>query len=104
MKKNKGLYIHVPYCDELCPYCSFCHVYKNYGREEEYINKLISEIDLINEDIYSIYVGGGTPSSLDDDNFENLLKSLSDIFIMNFTVILLTKELILNIPFPIGSN
>lgn len=77
MKKNKGLYIHIPYCDELCPYCSFCHVYKNYGREDEYINKLISEIDLINEDIYSIYVGGGTPSSLDDDNFEKLLKSLS---------------------------
>ena len=38
---------------------------------------MIGEINFINEDIYSIYVGGGTPSSLDDDNFEKLLKSLS---------------------------
>lgn len=76
--KNKGLYIHIPFCNKLCPYCSFCHYLIEYSNEDKYIDRLILEInDLKEKSFESIYIGGGTPNSLSDYNLERLLKSLN---------------------------
>jgi len=73
----KSVYIHIPYCKSICTYCDFC---KFYYKEEEvniYLDSLKEEIDkmYLNEIIETLYIGGGTPSSLS----ALLLKKLASI-------------------------
>ena len=64
----KGLYIHIPFCSEKCPYCDFMSVsIQGADIYRRYIEALKKEILLYkNEDFYleSVYFGGGTPSLL----------------------------------------
>jgi len=63
----KALYIHIPFCNKICTYCDF---YKRIAKEElkeKYVTYLIKELELrkdLLENIETIYIGGGTPSSL----------------------------------------
>jgi len=61
------LYLHIPFCEELCPYCSFHRVRFDKVRAEKYYGALKQEIKLYREMGYNftgIYVGGGTPTVL----------------------------------------
>ena len=74
----RGLYIHIPFCKRLCTFCDFP---KRINQKEEviknYLNKLINEIASLEEnDIDTIYIGGGTPNSLSLDDLEYLFKSI----------------------------
>lgn len=59
-------YIHIPFCNDICSYCDFCKLYYNSLLVDKYLNSLESEIKkrYQNEVINTIYIGGGTPSSL----------------------------------------
>ena len=59
-------YIHIPFCDNICTYCDFCKRYYNKKYIIDYLNSLEKEIDSLykGEELESIYIGGGTPSSL----------------------------------------
>ena len=72
-----GVYIHIPFCTNICNYCDFCKVYYKTGYVEKYLDALELEIKsrYKNELIDTIYIGGGTPSSLT----VNELKKLFDI-------------------------
>lgn len=87
-----GLYIHIPFCTYKCSYCNFFSVvnmnekemYKNYA--DALIEELKLRIDDYNEEINTIYFGGGTPSVLNAnllkyllDNILNILKNYQDI-------------------------
>ncbi len=78
-----GLYIHIPYCHAKCAYCDFYSMPCN-GTIECYIKAIVEEARLrageINGKFRSIYIGGGTPSSIDTDYLGVLLKELGDIF------------------------
>lgn len=79
MRKNNdihSLYIHVPFCEHLCDYCDFPKLQYFRTFAEKYIVSLKTELDSyqINHKLKTIYVGGGTPTALDDDLFEQLLK------------------------------
>ena len=68
-KKNKQyfLYIHIPFCVELCPYCSFYKVPFQKDLTVKYFQSLQEEIKMLNKQGYtfsSIYIGGGTPTVL----------------------------------------
>lgn len=78
IKKPLSLYVHIPFCEHICAYCDFPKLIKNSYFIEPYFKALLFEIDdkSINQ-VDTIYIGGGTPTSLDDDKFEILLKSLS---------------------------
>lgn len=68
--KQRLLYIHIPFCEELCPYCSFHRVRFDETLIRKYFRALINEIKLYKEKNYSfsgIYVGGGTPTVLIDE-------------------------------------
>lgn len=68
--KQRLLYIHIPFCEELCPYCSFHRVRFDETLIRKYFRALINEIKLYKERNYSfsgIYVGGGTPTVLTDE-------------------------------------
>ncbi len=81
--ENKGLYIHIPFCEHICSYCDFAKEVYNQKRVIAYLNELqkeLKEYDINN--ITSIYIGGGTPSSLNDDELEFLL-SIIDTYVTN---------------------
>ncbi len=81
-----GLYIHIPFCDNICSYCDFLKTVSNIDRKEKYINHIISQIDLLDDCYDTIYVGGGTPNSLPDELLKKLLKSLGRFHVKEFTI------------------
>ena len=62
----KSAYIHIPFCDTICSYCDFCKVYYHKELILPYLSALENEIknNYKGESLSTIYVGGGTPSSL----------------------------------------
>lgn len=76
-KEVKSLYLHIPFCKSICSYCDFCKMYYNEELVNKYLFALEKEIskDYKNESVDTIYIGGGTPSSLN----KNQLVKLFDI-------------------------
>ncbi len=76
-----GLYIHIPFCNNICPYCDFTKTVSTSERKNSYIEALCREMKLKKLDNYSfksVYIGGGTPSSLDLNKLDYLLTSLNN--------------------------
>ncbi len=64
------LYMHVPFCERLCPYCSFNRYPFSEGRAVPYFESLRKEMIMLKDlgyDFKSIYVGGGTPTIMLDE-------------------------------------
>ena len=74
-----GLYIHIPFCKRRCYYCDFFST-TLLERREEYVEALLAEIKArkreAHEPIRTIYIGGGTPSTLDPMDILHLLKAI----------------------------
>jgi len=67
--KSYMLYMHIPFCEELCPYCSFVRVKFEPSLACRYFDALKKEIQLYLEAGYcfdSIHIGGGTPTVMPD--------------------------------------
>ena len=76
-----SLYIHIPFCSQICTYCDFHKEMAKQSKKERYINALITELNHHKQDlktIKSIYIGGGTPTSLDISLLEKLLNAIKD--------------------------
>lgn len=87
--KNKGLYIHIPFCSNICSYCDFSKFFYNEEFVDRYLLMLEKELESYQIDnISSIYIGGGTPSSLKVHQFEKMLLLAHKYFKdgMSFTV------------------
>lgn len=85
-----GLYIHIPFCKHLCHYCDFVKVIpKNEEVIHRYIDKLIEELKSY-QDYYhkidTIFIGGGTPNYLPDQELKRLLAELKKISPKEFTI------------------
>ena len=75
---NKSLYIHIPFCEHLCPYCDFTKLFYFEKFSKPYLEALFKEINSYHlQNMDTIYIGGGTPTSLSNDEFEMLLKKVS---------------------------
>jgi len=64
------LYAHVPFCESLCPYCSFNRFVLNREKAASYFNSMRAEMRLVADLGYrfsSLYLGGGTPTVLPDE-------------------------------------
>jgi oxygen-independent coproporphyrinogen-3 oxidase len=76
-----GLYIHVPFCERICPYCDFAVVATRTlepSVEERYVAALLAEldsrrIDFPGRSLETVYFGGGTPSLLQPSSLARLL-------------------------------
>jgi len=80
--KNYLLYLHVPFCEQLCPYCSFNRVRLDRPLAEAYFQALEQEIRIYHERGYvfdSIYVGGGTPTVLPDE-LGSVIRMVTDLW------------------------
>ena len=69
-----SIYIHIPFCNSICSYCAFCKVYYDKKYIYDYLEHLKKEISsrYKGEKVNTIFIGGGTPSSLDIDELRYL--------------------------------
>ena len=77
----ESVYIHIPFCKSICSYCDFCKMYYHGPWVTQYLNALLLEIDerYEGEEIKTLYIGGGTPSSLSSKDLKYLFDILSKI-------------------------
>ena len=63
---NKSVYVHIPFCRTICTYCDFCKLNYNPDFVLTYLIALEKEIkeNFNHEEINTLYIGGGTPSTL----------------------------------------
>ena len=79
-KKINALYVHIPFCDHLCHYCDFTKMLNNQSLATRYLQVLFLELDYYApSNLNSIYIGGGTPSALIDEQLETLLAKLAPL-------------------------
>lgn len=83
------LYIHIPFCPSKCAYCSFASLPVSEMQHfiEPYLYALFDELDTIkkivddmNFSIVSVYIGGGTPTSILSIELDNLLNKIERTF------------------------
>jgi len=82
-----GLYLHVPFCSRVCPYCDFAVQVGGPQRQRLYVESLLREIALWGQDprvagwgFDTLYLGGGTPSLLAPEVLAEILAALRDAF------------------------
>ena len=92
-----SLYVGIPFCPSTCLYCSFTSypLVKWQKRVDEYLDALCKELDYIAEELKdkvlnSVYIGGGTPTTLSAEQMDRLLTKIEDNFdfthVQEFTV------------------
>lgn len=93
-------YVHIPFCEELCWFCTCSKfITSDYGEVKDYLKYLYKEIDLLfnflNENkiklnVRTVYFGGGSPTVLSREDLKNLVDKLKGLFdfskVVNFTV------------------
>lgn len=83
--KNIGLYLHIPFCNSKCPYCDFYSFRCDEATKEQYVNKMLQEIELksteFNCKANTLYIGGGTPSALSASQISSLVNKAKECFL-----------------------
>lgn len=80
-----GIYIHIPFCKQACSYCDFYFLTRGELRQP-FVNALVSEIKsyqhskFTEETVQTIYMGGGTPSLLNQGQLESIYDALYKVF------------------------
>jgi len=84
-----GIYIHIPFCKQACHYCDF-HFSTSMKKKEEMVLAIANELKLRkrefeNETIETIYFGGGTPSVLELDEINFLIRTVYENYSVSET-------------------
>ena len=79
-----GIYLHIPFCKQACHYCNF-HFSTSLKRRSEMLYALLKELELrvayLNgEKVQTIYLGGGTPSLLTQEELSLLFEKIEELF------------------------
>lgn len=86
MNSKKGLYVHIPFCISKCSYCDF-YSKVNIEKIDTYLKALVKEqIRYKNSKIDSIFIGGGSPSLLDERQIDYLFSNLAKNFDLESTL------------------
>lgn len=87
-QKSVSLYIHIPFCEQLCYFCACMKVIRAQDERhgEEYIAHLFKEIELVAGaigsrcDVKQFHLGGGTPTFLSEDQIKQLVRKVNEHF------------------------
>lgn len=86
-EKGYSLYVGIPFCPSICLYCSFSSSPLEKWRErvDDYLTALLKELDFISREmkgrsLNTIYIGGGTPTTLEPDQLRRLLGHIQEKF------------------------
>ena len=79
-----GIYIHIPFCKRRCIYCDFFSTTQS-EKKADYVHALVRELEMRkdyvgNEEIETIYLGGGTPSQLSQEELEEILTYIYKVY------------------------
>lgn len=85
MKKDLGIYVHVPFCVRKCGYCDFLSGAGNEEERKSYIEALIGEIRSYKEfakayRVSTVFIGGGTPSCLEGGQIRGIMEAVRETF------------------------
>lgn len=81
MNAKAGLYIHIPFCANKCPYCDFYSVKYDKESAENYAKRVIEEFEKYKgAEFDTVYLGGGTPSILEPQLIGNILNAAREKF------------------------
>lgn len=84
-----GIYVHVPFCRRICPYCDFAVTLGKEQARRDFVSALLREIELARRELGpeihrrgfdTVYFGGGTPSCLEPEELARILVSLRTAF------------------------
>lgn len=82
MKREElGIYIHIPFCKSKCYYCDFVSYTNQCEQIEPYIEKVIQEwqqYDISDYNVTTVYIGGGTPSFIEEKYVKQLLEAIKE--------------------------
>jgi oxygen-independent coproporphyrinogen-3 oxidase len=79
-----SLYIHIPFCKDKCYYCNFVSLVNKNNYKENYIKAVLEETEKTlnshkDRKLDSIYVGGGTPSLLEIEYFDQIFSKINSL-------------------------
>jgi oxygen-independent coproporphyrinogen-3 oxidase len=82
-----GLYLHIPFCRQICPYCPYNKEIYNPEVAESYVQAVKKEIDIYarligGRPVTSFYIGGGTPTTLLHSGLDSILQHVFAAFNM----------------------
>ncbi|RKI50521.1 oxygen-independent coproporphyrinogen III oxidase [Clostridium paraputrificum] len=79
--KEVALYIHIPFCKQKCFYCDFPSYARKDDLMSDYIEALLIELKekIKDYEVRSLFIGGGTPSYLNEENLSKLMKGIKNI-------------------------
>lgn len=84
MKQDIMLYVHIPFCLQKCQYCDFLSFSATKEERQQYVQALLREIAAWKEAgpmrTVSLFIGGGTPSLLENELLNRILEALHDTF------------------------
>lgn len=83
-----GLYLHIPFCKQACHYCDF-----HFSTDRQYLGtvleamrkELLLQRDFLTEPLETLYLGGGTPSLLPNDELDSLLSKIREHYSVSDT-------------------
>ena len=74
-----GIYIHIPFCKSRCKYCDFFST-THLQKQAQYVEAVLAEWQMrqhqLSDPIHTIYIGGGTPSTLDNAALDRILQAI----------------------------
>lgn len=80
LDRPRSLYLHVPFCPHVCPYCDFHKMRRDEGLVARYLDRLEAEIEGAAArwpgPLDTVYLGGGTPSHLRDEELARVAGAL----------------------------
>ncbi|WP_438298218.1 radical SAM family heme chaperone HemW [Sporosarcina sp. FA15] len=80
----RGMYIHIPFCHQICHYCDFNKVFFKNQPVDEYIESMGQELAIMRQEgisfkeVETVFLGGGTPTSLSEKQLERLLEIIHE--------------------------
>ncbi|MCK5156947.1 MAG: radical SAM protein [Spirochaetales bacterium] len=82
-----GLYLHIPFCEQICPYCPYNKEIYDPEMAKKYTNAVIKEMyfysDIVKDKpVTSFYIGGGTPTTMLRTGLQKILDHIFSIFNM----------------------
>ncbi|HFK8809944.1 TPA: radical SAM family heme chaperone HemW [Streptococcus agalactiae] len=78
LKKPTSAYVHIPFCTQICYYCDFSKVFIKNQPVDAYLQALIREFRSYDiTELRTLYIGGGTPTSISAVQLDYLLTELS---------------------------
>jgi oxygen-independent coproporphyrinogen-3 oxidase len=82
-----GLYLHIPFCNQICPYCPYNKEIYHPNLAKRYANAVMREVDLYSKwvgdkPVTSFYIGGGTPTTMLENGLGTILDHIYQLFNM----------------------